>query len=122
MLLSHRSSDCRALDATHAVHAAVHRAYRVHVSRHRNVVPEDALLIRGFARLGAVDRPMFTVILAGRACLRVDGRSVWLEAGEVALLGRKGSVLMRCDRDEDGAYEHLNVEWAPGTIGDALAP
>jgi hypothetical protein len=122
MLLSHRSSDCRALDASHAVHAAVHSAYRVHTSRHRNLVAEDALLVRGFARLGAVDRPMITVILAGRACLRVDGQSVWLEPGDAALLGRKGSVLMRCDRDESGAYEHLNVEWTPGTIGDGLAP
>ena len=50
MLISHRETVMPSLGARLETHALVHSAYRIHAVLRRNVVSEDALLLRGFHR------------------------------------------------------------------------
>jgi AraC-like DNA-binding protein len=114
MFLSHRTVDLPQAAAMLATHAAVHSAYRVHAVFRENVVSEDALLLRGFDRRGAVGRPIATVLLEGRARLRVPGHEHTLTPGDLCVLASKASVLMR---QEGRRYRALVCEWEPGAWG-----
>jgi len=114
MLLSHRHIGCPGLDASLETQALVHSAYRVHLVTNRGVVCEDDLIRRAFARKGAVGRPVLTVVLEGRARLRVgDDRSHWLGPGDVAIFPSKESLSMRQEGD---TFASIAVEWDPGTL------
>lgn len=116
MFVSHRRTGLARLDAWLETHALVHTGYRVHVVRNRNVVSEDALSMRAFERKGAVGRPIVTVVLGGHARLDVDGKRVWLGAGDVSLVPSKGQIVMRQSRAGE-PYESFVVEWEPPTLG-----
>lgn len=117
MFLSHRTVDlpgppgAAALLATHAI---VHSAYRVHAVFRDNVISEDALLVRGFDRRGAVGRPVATVLLEGRARLRVPGEERALEPGQLCVAASKAQILMR---QEGPRYRSLVWEWEPDAWG-----
>jgi len=117
MLLSHREMHVPELDLRLDTHAVVHTRYRVHVVERRNVVSEDALLLRSFDRLGHLSRPTLTVLLEGRARIRACGQERWLSAGDMALIEAKAGVEMR----QDGAPSFLSlaIEWEPGPISCA---
>src|SRR5262245_28960307 len=103
--------ECGALLSTHAL---VHPEYRVHLVIRRNVGSEDALLVRGFTRLGGAGRAVATVVLEGRARMRVAGEDRWLEPGALSLVADKGLVAMR----QESPFRSLVAEWTPGAFGD----
>jgi AraC-like DNA-binding protein len=114
MLRSNRVVQFPELGASLETRALVHEDYRLHLVRNRRVVCEDALVKRAFERKGAVGRPVLTVVLAGRARLRLDGGAArWLEAGEFALLPSKAALTMRTEGEQ---YASIALEWAPGTL------
>jgi AraC-like DNA-binding protein len=54
------------------------------------------------------------VVLERHTLLDCEGRSVWLEPGDVSVLPHKDAVGMR----QDGStFESLAIEWEPGTLG-----
>lgn len=118
MLLSFRRVAVPELCASVATKALVHTRYRVHVIDNRNVVCEDELFLPAMARVGHVSRPVLTVVLAGRARVRLAGCfERWLEAGDVTLLPTK-SVAMR---QEGSPFRSIAVEWEPGTLGGTVS-
>lgn len=115
MFLSHRRVDLPESKALLATHAVVHSGYRIHAVLRENVISEDALLVRGFDRRGAVGRPVATLLFEGRARVRVPGHDRALSPGDLCVIASKGEVLMR---QEGERYATLVVEWAPGVFGD----
>jgi len=118
MFFSHRTVELpvpHGASARLATHAIVHSAYRVHAVFRDNVVSEDALLVRGFDRRGAVGRPVATVLLEGRAHLRVPGHERTLGPGELCVSASKADILMR---QEGPRYRSMVWEWEPGAWGD----
>jgi AraC-like DNA-binding protein len=114
MIVSRRITAIAELNASLATHALVHSAFRLHIVRNRGIVSEDRLSLRAFERKGHLGRPVLTVVLEGRARLDCEGRSVWLEPGDVSVLPHKDAVVMR----QDGSrFESLAIEWEPGTLG-----
>ena len=119
MLLSFRRTAIAEIDASVATKALVHTRYRVHVIHNRNVVCEDELFLPAMERIGRVSRPVLTVVLAGRARLRLAGGfERWLEPGDLALMPQKAAVAMR---QEGTPFRSIAIEWDPGTLG-ASAP
>ncbi|MFO0548732.1 MAG: AraC family transcriptional regulator [Polyangiaceae bacterium] len=117
MLLSHRTVELPDSETQLATHAVVHSGYRMHAVFRRNVVSEDALLVRGFDRRGAVGRPAVTVLLEGKAKVRVPEGVEDLIPGDLCLIARKGAVLMR---QEGPRYRAVMCEWEPGKLGGEL--
>jgi AraC-like DNA-binding protein len=118
MFFSHRTVDLpvpNGASALLATHAVVHSGYRVHAVFRDNVVSEDALLVRGFDRRGALGRPIATVLLEGRARLRVPGHERTLEPGELCVAASKIDILMR---QEGPRYRSMVWEWEPGAWGE----
>jgi AraC-like DNA-binding protein len=115
MFLSHRTVVLPEASALLATHAVVHSGYRVHVVVRENVISEDALLSRGFDRRGAKGRPVATVLLEGRARLRLPEGDHWLEPGEICVLESKAPLMMR---QEGPRYRSVVCEWEPGVFGE----
>jgi AraC-like DNA-binding protein len=85
--------------------------------RNANVVCDDALFLPSFDRKGHTDRPVISVVLAGRARMRAFGTERWLEPGDVTFVQSKSAVVMR---QEGQRYEAVAIEWDPGCLGGAL--
>jgi AraC-like DNA-binding protein len=115
MLLSRRIVELPAASAMLSTHAVVHSAYRLHAVERHHVLCDDVLFARGFDRRGAVGRSVATVLLEGRARLRVRGQDTWIEPGEVSVVASKGDILMR---QEGPCYRSLVCEWEPGILGE----
>ena len=95
-------------------HALVHPRLRLHAARNANVVSEDALLLRGFHRAGAVGRPVVTILLEGEAVLRAYDRETQAAPGDLVAMDYKGAIAMR----QSGLrYEALAFEWDPELLG-----
>jgi hypothetical protein len=101
--------------ASVATHAVVHASYRVHVVQNRAVVCDDAIFLPSLARVGRVSRPVLTVVVAGRARVRIGSFDRWLEAGDMVLLPSKDVSM----RQEGTPFESVALEWDPGTLGGA---
>jgi AraC-like DNA-binding protein len=57
-------------------------------------------------------RPVATVILEGRALLRLNGKRIWVEAGQAFTLASKTDFSMRQEPAKQGAaYRSLVIEW-----------
>jgi hypothetical protein len=120
MLLSTRSAGVPELDASVATTALVHSGYRVHVIRNRGVVCDDELFLPFIARVGRVSRSVLTVIVEGRARVRLPaGFERWLDAGDVVLLPEKAIVAMR--QEGSPSFRSVALEWDPGTFGTTVA-
>jgi hypothetical protein len=118
VLLSFRRVAIPEIDAMVATRAIVHTGYRVHVIRNHGVVCDDALFLPSIARIGRISRPVLTIILAGRARIRLEGFERWLEAGDVVLLPIKAIVSMR---QEGAPFRSIAIEWDAGTLGSSVA-
>ncbi len=114
MLLSHRKTAIGSLGASVETRAVVHTQFRLHHVKNERVVCEDALFMHAFERKGRVDRPVLTVVLAGRARVRAFGEERWLGPGEIVLVRSKSAIEMR---QEGERYESLALEWDPGSLG-----
>jgi hypothetical protein len=114
MFPSHRMVALPEAQATMATHAVVHSAYRIHVVDRERVLVDDALALRGFDRVGAKGRPVATILLQGRALLRVRGEPHWLEPGEMSVVAVKGDIVMR----QEPPYASVVCEWEPGPLGE----
>ena len=120
MLLSVRTAGIPEIDASVATTALVHTGYRVHVIHNRGVICDDELFLPSISRVGRVSRPVLTVIVEGRARVRLPtGFERWMEAGDLALLPEKAVVAMR--QEATPAFRSIALEWDPGTLG-ARAP
>jgi hypothetical protein len=120
VLLSDRRTRVAEIDAEVATKALVHTRYRVHVVHNRNVVCDDEIFLPAMARVGRVSRPVLTIILAGRARVRMPGGfERWLEASDVALLPTKAAVAMR---QEGAEFRSVAIEWDEGPLGDVVHP
>lgn len=118
MFLSHRTVVLPEAHASLATHAVVHSRYRVHAVFRENVVAEDALMVRAFDRRGAIGRPVATVIVEGKARMRVPGHDRALEAGALCMVRSKADVVMR---QEGPRYLAVMIEWAEGAWGERPA-
>lgn len=116
MLLSFRRVAIPEIDAMVATRAIVHTGYRVHIIRNQGVVCDDDLFLPSMARIGRISRPVLTVVLAGRARIRLEGFERWLEAGDVVLLPVKAIVSMR---QEGTPFRSIAIEWDAGTLGSS---
>lgn len=114
MLRSVRSNVFDALDVAVENHAALHPSFRVHAVHARNVVMDDALILRAFERLGQLDRSVATFVLEGEAVVRTGGASLRVSAGHGFTIARKHAFSLRCEAVP--VYRTLVFEW-----GDALA-
>jgi hypothetical protein len=121
VLLSFRQAAIPELDAAVGTTALVHSRYRVHVIHNRNVVCEDDVFLPSIARIGRVTRPVLTLVLAGRARVRLaTGWQRWLDAGDVVLLPVKAIVSMR---QEGCPFRSVAIEWDDGILGGtAIGP
>src|SRR5688500_1424821 len=99
MLVSRRDTRCVQLGARVSTIALLHPGFRVHLVENEGVVAEDAIALRAFDRKGHVGRPALTVLLEGRARLRLEGEEVWLQPGQVACLPHKSGIEMRQEAD-----------------------
>src|ERR1700690_3763500 len=96
MLLSFRRAAIPEIDASVATTAFVHTRYRVHVIHNRGVVCDDDLFLPSITRVGQLTRPVLTIILEGRARIRLaTGFERWFGPGDVVLLPAKAVVAMR---------------------------
>jgi hypothetical protein len=118
MLLSFRRVAIPEIEAVVATRAVVHTGYRVHVIHNHGVVCDDDLFLPSIARIGRISRPVLTVILAGRARIRLEGFERWLEAGDVVLLPVKAVVAMR---QEGTPFRSIAIEWDAGTLGGSVS-
>jgi hypothetical protein len=118
MLLSFRRVAIPEIDAAVSTMALVHTSYRVHVIHNHAVVCDDDLFLPSMARVGRITRPVLTIILAGRARIRLAGFERWLEAGEVAVLPVKAVVSMR---QEGSPFRSIAIEWDAGTLGNSVS-
>jgi hypothetical protein len=129
MLLSFRRAAIPEIEAAVATKALVHTGYRVHVIRNYGVICDDDLFLPSMARIGRTSRAVLTVVLAGRARIRVDGSAGgashtpvgferWLEAGDVVLLPVKAVVAMR---QEGAPFRSIAIEWDAGTLASGVS-
>jgi hypothetical protein len=114
MFFSHRMVTLPEVQGRLATHAVVHSSYRIHVVDREQVVSDDAFHLRGFDRVGAKGRPIATILLGGRALLRVRGEPHWLEPGEMSIVAAKGDIVMR----QEPPYASVVCEWEPGPLGE----
>ncbi|HVY44267.1 MAG TPA: AraC family transcriptional regulator [Minicystis sp.] len=119
MLLSHRTVVLPEAGARLATHAVIHEGFRVLAVERLHVISEDELLVRGFARRGALGRPIATVLLEGRGRLRAPGEERWIARGERSIAATKTGLLMR---QEAPRYRSVVCEWEPGRWGERPAP
>ena len=119
MLHSVRSNVFLALDAAIESHALLHRSFRVHAFHARNVILDDALFLRAFARLGQLDRSVVTCVLEGQACVTTGASRSWVSAGEGFWLARKAPLALRCEATP--TYRTLVFEWAGAPANAAPA-
>lgn len=103
-----------ALEARVSTLALLHPSFRVHVVRNERVVCDDRLALRAFDRKGRLGRPVATLLLEGRAWLQSGEEARWIDAGTLALLPDKHSVVMR--QEAEPRYTAIVVEWEPGTL------
>jgi AraC-like DNA-binding protein len=76
------------------------------------MISEDLLHLQAFPRLGQLQRPVATVILEGRALLRLNKKRIWVEAGQAFTLASKTDFSMRQEPAINrGAYRSLMIEW-----------
>src|SRR5438309_664664 len=108
MLLSQRSVHAPRLGAFLSTSAALHPHHRIHAVHNARVVSEDALMLKAFARVGKLARPVCTVLLQGRARITAAGTSVWLGPGDALLMDSKSALVMRQEGD---SYASLVLEW-----------
>ncbi len=121
MLLSVRTTGIPEIGASVATSALVHTGYRVHVIHNRGVICDDELFLPAITRVGRVSRPVLTVIVEGRARVRLPtGFERWLEAGDLVLLPQKAVVAMR--QEAAPAFRSIALEWDPGTFGTREPP
>jgi len=114
MLLSFRRASIPEIDAAVATTALVHTRYRVHVIHNHGVVCEDDLFLPSIARVGQITRSVLTIILAGRARIRLAGGfERWLGPGDVVLLPVKAVSM----RQEGTPFRSIAIEWGAGTFG-----
>ncbi|MEQ1505103.1 MAG: hypothetical protein ABMB14_22910, partial [Myxococcota bacterium] len=121
MLRSVRSTLLPAFDAAFENHAAVHQRFRFHAVHARNLVTDDALLLRAFDRLGRRERSVATVVLAGAALIRTADDARWVTAGEGFALADKLSLAVRCEAAP--TYRAVVFEWSADlAVGPVAAP
>jgi AraC-like DNA-binding protein len=117
VLLSRRDTRCAVLGARVSTLALLHSRFRVHLVENERVVCDDALALRAFERKGQLSRAVATLVIEGRARLRVGGAERQLGPGDVALLPSKLDVEMR--QEAAPRYVAIVVEWEPGVLFDA---
>src|SRR5258707_12406643 len=111
MLISHRVSGSAALGAALATHAFAHTQFRLHVVEHRGLTLDDRLFGSRLGARGAMGRPVVSVVLEGRACLRAHGEERWLERGDVMIVDSKSATEVR-----QAGYRGLTLEWDVGSL------
>jgi AraC-like DNA-binding protein len=123
MLHSVRSTVLPMFDAAIETHALVAARFRIHAVNLRGMISEDLLHLRAFPRLGQIRRPVATVVLDGRALLRLNGERTWVEAGQAFTLASKTDFSMRQEPGpKGGSYRSFMVEWdsALGSVRSAV--
>ena len=119
MIRSFRRVEAPRLRARLSNAALLHTKLRLHAVDNANVVNEDLLLQRGFARAGRLGRRSMTILLEGVARLTAFGEHHWLAPGDVIAVESRNAIQMR----QAGArYASLALEWEPGFFGDPKRP
>jgi hypothetical protein len=115
MFTSHRCTGVTRLGALLESHALVHARFRLDITCNRNVVSDERLWLRAFARKGHMHRSVLAIVFEGRAWLEHEGRRLPLDAGGMAILPNKVGVSVR---REGARFLGAMLEWDPGTLGD----
>lgn len=119
MILSRRSVVVEALRARVSTHALLHSRGRLQAVWNERVVCEDALALRSFDRRGRTTRPIATILLDGKARIRVGSSIAEVAPLDVVGMDEKGPIVMR---QEGEPYRALVLEWDPEWLGPRPRP